>query len=94
MAEDHIDRAQKFLDSLQRLGEQLKAAEDRQGFYLAQMLQLKQAGKTDDTEYQELNGKSQSLQLLIDKYRPVYLERMEMVKNVQATVRKRRMKRG
>ena len=94
MAEDHIDRAQKFLDSLQRLGEQLKAAEDRQGFYLAQMLQLKQAGKTDDTEYQELNGQSQSLQLLIDKYRPVYLERMEMVKNVQATVRKRRMKRG
>ncbi len=94
MAEDHIDRAQKFLDSLQRLGEQLKAAEDRQGFYLAQMLQLKQAGKTGDAEYQELNGKSQSLQLLIDKYRPVYLERMEMVKNVQATVRKRRMKRG
>ena len=94
MAEDHIDRAQKFLDSLQRLGEQLKAAEDRQGFYLAQMLQLKQAGKTDDAEYQELNGKSQSLQLLIDKYRPVYLERMEMVENVQATVRKRRMKRG
>ena len=94
MAEDHIDRAQNFLDSLQRLGEQLKAAEDRQGFYLAQMLQLKQAGKTDDAEYQELNGKSQSLQLLIDKYRPVYLERMEMVKNVQATVRKRRMKRG
>ncbi len=94
MAEDHIDRAQKFLDSLQRLGEQLKAAENRQGFYLAQMLQLKQAGKTDDAEYQELNGKSQSLQLLIDKYRPVYLERMEMVKNVQATVRKRRMKRG
>ena len=94
MAEDHIDRAQKFLDSLQRLGEQLKAAEDHQGFYLAQMLQLKQAGKTGDAEYQELNGKSQSLQLLIDKYRPVYLERMEMVKNVQATVRKRRMKRG
>ena len=42
MAEDHLDRAQKFLDSLPRLGEQLKAAEDRQGFYLAQMLKLKQ----------------------------------------------------
>ena len=94
MAEDHIDRAQKFLDSLQRLGEQLKAAEDRQGFYLAQMLQLKQAGKTGDAEYQELNGKSQSLQLLIDKYRPVYLERMEMAKNAQVAVRKRRMKRN
>lgn len=92
MAEDHLDRAQKFLDSLQRLGEQLKAAEDRQGFYLAQMLKLKQMGKTDSAEYQELNEKSQSLQALIDKHRPVYLERMEMVKNVQATVRKRRMK--
>ncbi len=94
MAEDHLDRAQKFLDSLQRLGEQLKAAEDRQGFYLAQMLKLKQAGKTESAEYQELNEKSQSLQALIDKYRPVYLERLEMVKNVQATVRKRRMKRN
>lgn len=92
MAEDHLDRAQKFLDSLQRLGEQLKAAEDRQGFYLAQMLKLKQTGKTDSAEYQELNEKSLSLQALIDKYRPVYLERLEMVKNVQATVRKRRMK--
>lgn len=93
MAEDHLDRAQKFLDSLQRLGEQLKAAEDRQGFYLAQMLKLKQAGKTESAEYQ-LNEKSQSLQALIDKHRPVYLERLEMVKNVQATVRKRRMKRN
>ena len=87
MAEDHLDRAQKFLDSLQRLGAQLKAAEDRQGFYLAQMLRLKQAGN-------ELNAKSLSLQALIDKFRPVYLERMEMAKNAQATVRKRRMKKS
>lgn len=30
MAEDHIDRTQVFLDSLQQLGDQLKAAEERQ----------------------------------------------------------------
>lgn len=94
MAEDHLDRAQRFLDSLQRLGAQLKAAEDRQGFYLAQMLRLKQAGKADSAEYNELNAKSLSLQALIDKFRPVYLERMEMARNAQETVRKRRMKKS
>lgn len=94
MAEDHLDKAQAFLDSLQRLGAQLKAAEDRQHFYLAEMLQLKQADKTDSDEYNELNSKSQSLQALIDKFRPIYLERLEMVKNAQVAVRKRRMKRN
>ena len=92
MAEDHLDRAQKFLDSLQRLGAQLKAAKDRQGFYLAQMLRLKQAGKADSAEYNELNAKSLSLQALIDKFHPVYLERM--ARNAQATVRKRRVKKS
>ena len=91
MAEDHLDKAQAFLDSLQRLGAQLKAAEDRQRFYLAEMLQLKQA---DSDEYNELNSKSQSLQALIDKFRPIYLERLEMAKNAQVAVRKRRMKRN
>ena len=91
MAEDHLDKAQAFLDSLQRLGAQLKAAEDRQRFYLAEMLQLKQA---DNDEYNELNSKSQSLQALIDKFRPIYLERLEMAKNAQVAVRKRRMKRN
>ena len=94
MAEDHLDKAQSFLDSLQRLGAQLKAAEDRQRFYLAEMLQLKQADKTDSDEYNELNSKSQSLQALIDKFRPIYLERLEMAKNAQVAVRKRRMKRN
>lgn len=94
MAEDHLDKAQAFLDSLQRLGAQLKAAEDRQRFYLAEMLQLKQADKTESDEYNELNSKSQSLQALIDKFRPIYLERLEMAKNAQVAVHKRRMKRN
>lgn len=92
MATDHIDRAQQFLDSLHRLGNQLKAAEDQQKFYIARMLDLKKAGQTDGQEYADLDAKSKSLQQLIDKYRPIYLERLEMVKEVKAMATRKRTK--
>ncbi|MBP7856559.1 MAG: hypothetical protein KAZ98_01610 [Prevotella sp.] len=79
MTEDHIDRVQTFLDSLQKLGNQLKAAEEQQGLYLGRMLELKRQGLTEETEYADLDARSKQLQQLIDKYRPMYLERMEMV---------------
>lgn len=90
MTEDHIDRSQKFLDSLQRLGSQLKAAEEQQKHYLSRMLDLKKAGQTDAAEYADLDAKSQSLQAIIDKYRPIYLERMEMVGQVATIARRKR----
>lgn len=92
MATDHIDRTQAFLDSLLRLGNQLKAAENQQKFYISRMLELKKDGQTDTKEYADLDAKTKSLQQIIDKYRPIYLERMEMVKKATAIAKRRRNK--
>lgn len=89
MSQDHIDQAQQFLDSLRKLGEQLKAAENQQKFFISRMLELKREGNTDGAEYADLDSKSKSLQAIIDKYRPIYLERMEMVRTVSIKKRKR-----
>lgn len=90
MTTDHIDRAQAFLDSLHRLGTQLKAAEDQQKFYISRMLDLKKDQLTDSEEYADLDAKSKSLQEIIDKYRPLYLERMEMVREAKTTAGRKR----
>ncbi|KXB38449.1 hypothetical protein HMPREF1870_02189 [Bacteroidales bacterium KA00344] len=92
MATDHIDRTQAFLDSLLRLGNQLKAAENQQKFYINRMLELKKDGQTDTKEYADLDAKTKSLQQIIDKYRPIYLKRMEMVKEATAIAKRRRNK--
>lgn len=92
MATDHIDRTQAFLDSLLRLGNQLKAAENQQKFYISRMIELKKDGQTDTKEYADLDAKTKSLQQIIDKYRPIYLERMEMVKDATAIAKRRRNK--
>ncbi len=90
MTQDHIDKAQQFLDSLQRMGAQLKAAEDQQKLLITRMLDLKEKGEEDSKEYGEMDQKSKSLQILIDKYRPIYLERMEMVREVKTMAHRRR----
>lgn len=92
MATDHIDRTQAFLDCLLRLGNQLKAAENQQKFYINRMIELKKDGQTDTKEYADLDAKTKSLQQIIDKYRPIYLERMEMVKDATAIAKRRRNK--
>ena len=86
---NHIDKALAFMESLEKLGNQLKAAEDHQKLLLARMLDLKKEEKTNSEEYVHLSQQSKGLQDLIDKWRPIYLERMEMVKGIQ---RKKRSK--
>ncbi len=39
--QNHIDKALAFMESLEKLGNQLKAAEDHQKLLLARMLDLK-----------------------------------------------------
>ncbi len=90
--QNHIDKALAFMESLEKLGNQLKAAEEHQKQLLSRMLDLKKANQTDSDEYAELSQKSKSLQDIIDKWRPIYLERMEMVKNVGIEKRKRNKK--
>ena len=87
--QNHIDKALAFLESLEKLGNQLKVAEENQKQFLARMLELKKSGETDNEEYADLSRKSKGLQDIIDKWRPIYLERMEMVKSVQMKKRKR-----
>lgn len=90
--ENHIDKALAFMESLEKLGNQLKAAEEHQKQLIARMLDLKEENLTDGEEYAELSQKSKSLQDIIDKWRPIYLERMEMVKSVSIQKRKRNNK--
>lgn len=90
MTEDHIDRTQRFLDSLERLGEQLKLVEAQQKTILARMLDLKKASQTETDEYAELDRKSKAFQDIIDKYRPIYLMRMDIVKQVATMSRRKR----
>lgn len=90
--QNHIDKALAFLESLEKLGNQLKAAEANQKQLIARMLELKSSGGIDGEEYAELARKSKGLQDIIDKWRPIYLERMEMVKSVKIAKRKRTQK--
>lgn len=88
--QNHIDKALAFMESLEKLGNQLKAAEEHQKLLLGRMLELKKDNKTDSEEYAELSQKSKGLQDLIDKWRPIYLERLEMVKGIQRRKRSRK----
>ena len=86
MTEDnnHIDRAVEFLEQTQRMGEQLRTAEDLQRQLLARMIDLKKQKQTDSEEYLQLDQRSKALQAQIDKYRHIYLERLEVIKEVKA----------
>ena len=88
--QNHIDKALAFMESLEKLGNQLKAAEDHQKLLFARMLDLKKEEKTDSEEYAHLSQQSKGLQDLIDKWRPIYLERMEMVKGIQRRKRSKK----
>ncbi len=90
--QNYIDKALAFMESLEKLGNQLKAAEKHQQLLVARMLELKKTGSTDSDEYTELLQKSKGLQDLIDKWSPIYLERMEMVRSVHLERRCRTQK--
>ena len=88
--QNHIDKALAFMESLEKLGNQLKAAEEHQKSLIGRMLELKKEGNTDSEEYSQLSQQSKGLQDIIDKWRPIYLERMEMVKGIQKRKRSRK----
>lgn len=92
MTQDHIDRVQAFLDSLQKMGEQLKTAEEQQCFYLRRMLELKREQQTGSQEYADLDVKSKALQQLIDKNFPIYQERVKMMREAMPMTRRKRNK--
>jgi hypothetical protein len=80
---DHIDKALAFIEQTQKLGDQLKKAEEQQKFMLGSMIDLKVTNQTDSKEYAELSARSKGLQDMIDKWRPIYLERTELLKEIK-----------
>lgn len=84
---NHIDRALAFMESLEKLGAQLQAAENHQKQLLARMMELKKENLTDGEEYATLAQRSKGLQDIIDKWRPIYQERLEMVRGIKTRKR-------
>ena len=80
---DHIDKALAFIEQTQKLGDQLKKAEEQQKFMLGRMIDLKVTNQTDSKEYAELSARSKGLQDMIDKWRPIYLERTALLKEIK-----------
>lgn len=80
---DNTEKVIHFMNQLEQLGLQLKVAGDEQRLTPGRLLALKKEKKTDTEEYARLTERSKTLQALIDKWRPVYLERMAWVKEVQ-----------
>ena len=80
---DHIDKALAFIEQTQKLGDQLKKAEEQQKFMLGRMIDLKVTNQTDSKEYAELSARSKGLQDMIDKWRPIDLERTELLKEIK-----------
>lgn len=58
--QNHIDKALAFMESLERLHNQLKAAEEQQKLLLAHLLDLKKEGKTDSEEYAQTSQQSKT----------------------------------
>ena len=50
---------------------------------ISRLLELKKDHQTDTEEYTSLSIRSKALQDMIDKWRPIYLEKLEMVKDVK-----------
>ena len=86
--ENHIDRALAFMENLEKLGAQLQKADEQQKLMLQQMLTKSQNKETNTDEYRELEQRSKDLQAMINKWRPIYEERLKMVKEAQKAVKK------
>ncbi|MFC2438513.1 MAG: hypothetical protein ACFNVZ_03835 [Prevotella melaninogenica] len=86
--ENHIDRALAFMENLEKLGAQLQKADEHQKLMLQQMLIKSQNNETNTDEYRELEQRSKDLQAMINKWRPIYEERLKMVKEAQKAAKK------
>ena len=86
--ENHIDRALAFMEQLEKLGSQLEKADEQQKLMSQRMLIMSQEDKTETKEYHELEQQSKNLQTMIDKWRPIYKERLKMVKEAKEAAKR------
>ena len=80
---DNIDKALDYIASVEKLGAQLKRADEQQRLFLARMLELSRANEESSSEYKELERQSQTLQEMISKWRPIYEQRLNVLKEVR-----------
>ncbi|BCS84396.1 hypothetical protein prwr041_02890 [Prevotella herbatica] len=81
---DKIDTITKFLEDLQKLGKQLSITRDEQKVVLEQMMSLKEDSRTKTEDYIQLDNRSKDLQAILDKYSPIFNERMKWIKDINA----------
>ena len=81
---DNIDTITNFLKDLQKLGKQLSITRDEQKVVLEQMMSLKEDSKTKTEEYIQLDNRSKDLQAILDKYSPIFNERLKWIKDINA----------
>ena len=86
--ENHIDRALASMEQLEKLGSQLEKADEQQKLMLQRMLIMSKEDKTETKEYHELEQQSKNLQTMIDKWRPIYKERLKMVKEAKEAAKR------
>ena len=86
--ENHIDRALAFMENLEKLGAELQKADEQQKLMLQQMLMKSHNNETDTDEYRDLEQRSKDLQAMINKWHPIYEERLKMVKEAQKAAKK------
>lgn len=87
---DTIDKALEFVETTQRLGEQLKQAATQQQVMLAQMLRMKEDGQTEEDSYLQLSARSEALQAKIDHFKGIYAQNMAMLKEVHKRKQRQR----
>lgn len=85
--EDYTDRAIRFMEQLDKLRHQLSTAQEQQRLLLSRMIELKNNHQTNLPEYEGLSQRSKNLQAMIDKWRPIYLERLQIIKDIKASHR-------
>ena len=76
------------MEQLEKLGSQLEKADEQQKLMLQRMLIMSQEDKTETKEYHELELQSKNLQTMIDKWRPIYKERLKMVKEAKEAAKR------
>lgn len=80
---DAIDRALTFIENTKKLGEQLKRASKQQQIYLSTLKSLYRKGQESSLQYKDLEHKSHDLQAMLDKWLPIYKERLQMIKKAE-----------
>lgn len=87
---DAVDKALAFIDKTNRLGQQLSRAREQQRLYLAALQEMYKNGEEHTPEYADLEARSHDLQRMIDKWAPVYRDRLRSLEQASGKSRRRR----